>query len=271
MKYYCAVFILFLSPLLWATQKAKIIGEAVEVYAAADFDSDVIDEVYRGEAYLISNKVYGPFYRIKLKTGKIGYIVDFELDIEGKGRIKEQDYDALELKGTFPEVPSSFESGVDPEEQDVFGYVYAGPMLQLYNFHEDTMGTDQIDNLPAIGWRSISTFTWSVAVSPKVPAYYSERAGYSAKGINAWGDFGFSSDISQFPTANLRFSGNFFTHVSALAVTTPARSYDLQDITMGVNVELGLLKKFRSFAVDTSIKYYFDKSSYAAVGVALLF
>ncbi|MGZ3692309.1 MAG: SH3 domain-containing protein, partial [Pseudobdellovibrio sp.] len=241
-----------------------------EVYSQADFDSDVLDEVYKDETYLISNKVYGPFYRIKLKNGKIGYIVDYEVDIEGKGRLKETDYDALEAKGLSPEAPQD-DQQVDPEEQEVFGYTYHGPVLALINFHEDTMGSNQIDNLPAIGYKSISTFAWSVLVSPKAPAYYSERPGFSATGVKAWGDFGFSNDISQFPTANLRFSGNFFTHVSVLSVKSPLRNYDLQDITAGVDVELGFLKKFRTFAIDTSIKYFFDKSNYAAVGVSLLF
>lgn len=270
MKYWLLIFFILSAPYLWAAQKAKVVGETVEVYSDADFDSEVIDEVYKNESYLISNKVYGPFYRIKLKNGKIGYIVDYELDIEGKGRIKETDFDELELKG-FPEMPNTNPDEVDPEEQDVFGYVYNGPLVSMINFHEDTMGSGQIDNLTAFGYKSISTFAWSAMASFNAPRYYSEPMGYSAKGFKLWADYGFSNEVAQFPTASIRFSGNFFSHISALQVSTPARTYDLQDITMGINIEMGLLKKFKKFAVDTSIKYYFDKSNYAAVGISLLF
>ena len=73
-------FLTFFVVHTFAAQKAKIIGDFVEVYVASDFDSEQIDEVYKGETYQVSDKNYGPFYRIKLKNGKIGYIVDYELN-----------------------------------------------------------------------------------------------------------------------------------------------------------------------------------------------
>ena len=273
MKHLCVLgFILLLAITSHAVQDAKIVGDAVEIYSEADFDSPVIDEVYKDESYKISSKIYGPFYRIKLKSGKVGYIVDYELNINGKGPFVEKDLDEMELKGAMEAQPPPLnDEQAEAEDQEVFGKNYSGFVLQLYNYHEDTMGSVQVDELVAIGYKSIKTLSWSVVGTTQIPKYYTDPPGNSAKGLKLWADVGFSNEIGQFTSAALRFSGNIFTHISVIQLNTPARNYDLQDITAGINLEVGLIKKFHSFATDLSIKYYFDKSNYAAVGVGVLF
>jgi hypothetical protein len=261
----------FLSPMLaHAIQNAKIMGDVVEVYQSDDFDSEIIDEVHKGEVYKISSKLYGPFYRIKLKSGKIGYIVDYELDIEGKGPFKEKDLDEMTLQEAIDAKAPALNPADEAEEQEVFGKALSGPMLLVYNYHENTMGGDQVDELAAIGYRYIRTFTWSVAASFQLPKYYSS-GGRSGQALQVWGDFGFSNDITQMKTAALRFSGNAFVHLSHIKLDTPNDSYQMDDATAGINAELGYLKSFQNFAVDISAKYYFDKSNYAALILAVLF
>lgn len=272
MKSIFILCILFTASFGWAAQSAKILGDVVEVYEKPSFDSDVVYEVYRDEVYKISNKTYGAFYRIQYKDNKQGYIVDYELDIEGKGRLKEKDLDEMELSEALRIKNLATPNASDnAEEQEVFGKYYSGPILQLVNYHEDTMGSEQIGELVAVGYKSIKTFSWSVVGTTQVPKYYTEPSGYSASGLKLWADIGVSSEVAQFPGAAIRFGGNVFTHFSAIQLETPAQKYDLQDMTAGVNLELAFLKKFSKFGLDFSVKYYFDKSRYAALGVAVLF
>lgn len=273
MKSLILLCLLILPNFALAAQKAKILGQVVEVYSDDDFDSEVMDEVYQGETYSVSDKAYGPFYRIKLKSGKVGYVVDYELDIEGKGPLQPKDLDALELqseKEFFKNNPQLAKTDAEAEEE-VFGKPRSGPLVQLMNFHESTMGQDQVDDLAGIGWKSLATVSWSVLASFGLPDYYTKAAGNSGQGLKLWADVGFSNTVSYFTTSELRFAGNFFTQFSYLSVKTPLRSYDMQDITLGINLEAGLLMKFKSFAMDLALKYYFDKSNYAGLAFSVLF
>jgi hypothetical protein len=265
------MFIILISPYAFAVQKAKIFNEQVDIYSEADFDSDVMDEVYKNEVYFISSKTYGPFYRIKLKNGKIGYIPDTEVDIEGKGRVQPKDLDneIFESEKKYAEMFGDQDD--DASEEDLFGIARAGPTLQLINFHENTMGSDQIDNLLAYGYKSVSDIAWSVLGTFSVPKYYVEEKGGTARGVKLWADMGFSNSITNIGSTEIRYSATIFTHISAITLDTPSRKYDLQDITIGVTLEAGWLIKIRRSAIDLAIKYYFDKSSYAGFGFSYLF
>ena len=266
----CHLF--FLSNFVLAAQKAKIIDPEVEIYSDADFDSEVITTVYEGESYFISDKVYGPFYRIKIKNGKIGYIVDYELDIEGKGRLKEEDLDEvmfLQIAELAKETKATAEDKA--EETNLFGRDYSGPTLQLVNYHENSLSVDQVDNLTAIGYKKISDMTWSVLGSFKVPKYYIEKTGNSAQSVKIWADFGFSSAIANFGRSEIRFAGSLFTHISLLQLKTVNRNYDLNDISLGVALEAAWLIKIHKYAIDFTLKYYFDKSNYTGFGLSFLF
>lgn len=254
----------------FAAQKAKILSPEVEIYADADFDSDVISSVDQGETYMISDKPYGPFYRIKLKNGKVGYIVDYELDIEGKGPFKPKDLDQ-EIEAEAFRLAKEDPDREDEEETQLFGRLYAGPTLQLINYNENTMGAVQSDNLLAIGYKNISLIAWSLLASLQTPKYYAEKTGGSAKGLNLWGDFGFSNPVINFGKSELRFAGSLFAHLSFIQVETILRKYDLHDITAGLALEFGWLIRFKKSAFDFSVKYYFDKTNYAGVTASYLF
>lgn len=262
----------------WAKQKAKIFSPQVEVYEESDFDSEIIGEVHQGETYFISDKIYGPFYRIQLKNGKVGYIVDYELDIEGVGRIREKDLDEVLLEDEKKILLQNSEQQQTErqeqaeEEAYVFGKTMSGPSLQLVNFRENTMGADQIDNLFGLGYKSVSEMTWSVLGSYGAPKYYASKAGESAKGLKFWADLGFTNTFAAFTKAELRYAASVFTQVSLINVDTPARKYDLHDITAGVDFEVACLFKINNKkAIDLAIKFYFDKSSYSGLALSYLF
>lgn len=266
------LILILVSPLAMAVQKAKIFSDVVEIYSEPDFDSEIMDEVKAGESYFISDKTYGPFYRIKLKSGKIGYIVDYEVEIEGKGRVKPKDLDAVLLENEKKMAGENPEELMDPDDEEVelFGVPREGPTLQLINFRENTLGSDQVDNLLGFGYKSVSDQVWSVLGVFKAPKYY-ETAG-AVSGVKLWGDIGFSSPIVMIgTTSEIRYAATLFTHVSVITLTTPTRKYNLQDVTLGLALEVGWMFKIRSSAIDLAIKYYFDKYSYAGFGLSYLF
>ncbi len=259
-----------------AAQKAKIADNQAEVYELADFDSDVIGEVFEGESYFISNEPLGPFYKIKLKNGKIGFIVDYALEIEGKGRLQPQDLDNLSLEEERKRLKKAREDGrlteeEMEEEESIFGKTYAGPTLQLINYHENTLGSDQVADLIAIGYKSSSQITWSVLGSFTAPKYYAAITGGSAKGVNIWADVGYSSLVASLQPVEFRFGGSFFAHGSFIQLDTPARKYQLDDVTVGIALEGTARFKIKRSALEFAIKYYFDRSSYAGFGLSYLF
>ena len=275
MKVIFVLLFIILSSSVFAAQKAQIVGEDFEVYVDADFDSDPIAEVREGEVYMVSDKNYGPFYRIKLKSGKVGYIVDYALNIQGKGQLKPKDLDELELIELKKEAGNSNEEDIAAEEaQDdatLLGRNRGGAAFQFINYREDTMGAERVSDLIALGYKSVGIFSWSAMGTWQVPKYYSDLPGYKAQGVLLWGDVGFSNTVGQFTNAEIRVGGAVMSRISLIKVTTPTRNYELQDMTLGADVELAVTFKNKKWSPDLYVKYYFDKSRYAAVGFAVLF
>jgi hypothetical protein len=278
MKFIIVVILLFQSSVLFAVQKAKIISPQVDVYSDADFDADVLESVKAGESYFISDKVYGPFFKIKLKSGKIGYIPDTEVSVDGKGRVVPSAEDAdgdpfLQEIEDPPETNKNKKSAkkkkdeVDPEdEEEIHGVTFL-----MVNFHEDTLGSVQIDDLPAIGYKTLGEISWEVFASFKAPKYYSHNLNASVKGFNLWSDFGMSNDIPFSKWVIARYGGGLFGHISVLSVEAPNKTYDLQDVTVGAYLEGAFLTQIKKLKFDLAMKYFFDRQSYGALAFTVFF
>ena len=78
------ISIFFMNIFVFAAQNGTVNVPEADIYKDENFDSEIIENVKFGEIYQISDKIYGQFYKIKLKTGKIGYIPDHELNVNGK-------------------------------------------------------------------------------------------------------------------------------------------------------------------------------------------
>lgn len=272
------LFFLFLHPSspAWSAQKAQIVGPEVEIYGDADFDADVISVVKKGETYMISDKVQGPFYKIKLKSGQIGFIPDYEVDIAGKGRIQPKDFEEMlvgekirDSKNNKNSKREQMQAEEDPEDE--FERTYRGITLQLINYHEDTLGGLQVDDLTAVGYKSLGDISWEVIGAFKAPKYYTEKLNASVNGFKLWTDFGISNRIEISRYTTIRYGAAFFAHFSQIRVAAPTRAYDMQDISAGLILEGAVLFKIYRSAFDISLKYFFDRNSYGGFGVSLLF
>ena len=253
-----------------------------DMYSDADFDSDIVANVHQNESFLVSVKNYEGFYKVKLKSGKIGFIPDTQILINGKSfepkpyvdedsedeiqnkskKSKKLSKEALELKK---------EEEQQEDEDEAFDFNLHGVTLQLINLHEDTLGSVQVDDLVAVGYKHLSDISYEVMAAFKAPKYYSEKTFGSAQGFNIWGTYGINNNLPISAAASLRYGGSVMAHFAKIRVSTNVNSYDLQDLTAGVVLEGGLLLHFKKTALDFSIKYFFDRNNYAGFGLSLLF
>lgn len=265
-----------------AAQKAKIVSPEVEVYAESSFDADVLEVVNGGETYLISDKVYGPFYKIKLKSGRIGYIPDTEVEIPGKPRLNNgetsddpflQDVDITsKTKKNNKKSDSKKNMDAESDETDEDGFNYRGFTVQLINLHEDTLGGVQIDDVTALGYKTLSDeISWELMGAFKTPKYYSDKLNASVKAYNIWGDFGVTRDVPLRSNISARYGGALFSHFSWVNVETNTKKYDMQDLTVGLLLEGGFFVVFKKVTLDFSVKYFFDRNSYGGLGASILF
>lgn len=274
------LLILFCSLSAFSAQKGTINVPEADIYSDEDFDAEVIDSVKQGETYSISSKTYGAFYKIKLKSGKIGYVADYQLDVNGKPFVEKP-------FRTEPEVlPSSkklsknkkskdddpIEKEYDDDDDLNFKTDFSGVTLQLINFHEETLGTLQVDNLYAVGYKKMdAAFAWEIFVSPQAPKYYAEKLKGSVQGFHIWGLSGFNSLVPISKFSRLRYGGSIMLHGARTKVDVPTKSYELQDITLGAALEGAYVVQIKKVAFEVSLKYFFDRDNYGSLGLSLLF
>lgn len=275
--------ILFLSTVSLAVRTGQLSVTDADVYKSSNFDSDIVTNIRQGEAFFVSEKAYDGFYKIKLKSGVIGFVPDHEIAINGRV-FEEKPYvdesreqELMNRNKKIKNAKSKKEKEKiedDPDEDhedDVFDSNLKGLSLQIINFHEDTLGSVQVDDLLAIGYKNLTDVSYEVFAAFKAPKYYSEKTFGSASGFHVWGAYGINNLLPLSGATALRYGASMMAHYSQIKVDTSVRTYDLQDLSVGVILEGGMLLRFKKAAVDFSVKYFFDRNNYAAFGLSLLF
>lgn len=268
------------------SKNAQAAHPQVEIYSDADFDSEVIQTIEPGTLYLISNKPKGPFYQIKLKNGQRGYVPDTELDIEGEGVFQPRSFQADELdekkiknkKNNKKTEDDSEDETQDETDSDSEKMSFHAMTFQLINYHEDTMGGLQIGDLYAIGYRNYlqmsefsSSWAWDILGAFRAPAYYQQLTGQSASGFAVWSDFEIVNISPLGSNTTLHYGAGPFLKYTQFDVKSSVRNYSLQDMTVGLFFETGLILHFQQLSYDLSLRYYLDKKSYGALGFGVLF
>ncbi len=262
-------------------KKAQAANPEVDIYMAADFDSEIIETIRPGTLYTISSKPKGAFYQIKLKSGQIGYVPDTELEIEGEGVFQPKDFDSdldTKLKKNKKNVKIQDEEESEEEDPDSEKLSYHGMTLQLINYHEETLGGTQVGDLYAIGYRNYpqlndyaSSFAWGLSAAFRAPAYYQQLTERPASGFAFWSDFQVINVTALGSNSTVHYGAGPFLKLTQFTVSSPTRGYTLQDITVGLFFELGLIFHFDQLSYDLNLRYYWDKKSYGAIGFGVLF
>lgn len=266
---------------VYAQKKAKVISPSTELYGEASFDSEVIRAIDPNETFIISNKTYGPFYKVKLKDGTIGYIPDTELDIEGVGVFEpknfETDSESLKSKKKKKSGRSSNDDDYDEDTEDPH-LSYFGLTLQAINYHEDTMGGVQVADLTALGFKYQplpgnydSELAYEFFFVPRAPEYYAQKTGGASSGTIFWGTAQISNVNGINARTSLRYGAGPFLKYSYFAIDAQNKKYSLQDITIGLDFGAGVLLHSRYMTLDFGLRYFWDKKPYGGFGISFLF
>lgn len=262
----------FLFPLcLWAqAQQATVVMDGALIYQDADFDAPVISTVNLGTVYSISTKKKGPFYKIRLKPGHVGWIADTDIK---PGVIKMEK----------PEAPNKeAQREARKKNRPFFASRYWGPVLQYTNFTEDTLGQERNDGLLMYGvkFNGFNTmFSGEIYTDANIlfhfgaPAYYSDYTKRSADGFIFIADFLLQTVIPQGKNALFFYGFGPLFKYSHFNIDVPDGasnlSYSADDMTVGAVFDVGAAARMGDFSLRLDGKYYWERTKYFAVGLNL--
>jgi hypothetical protein len=273
------LILFFVSFGAWAqSQKAKVINDGALVYKDADFDAPVLTQLRAGQVYDISLKTKGPFYKIRLKAGLLGWIADTDVRTAkpavagksaepGKKGEKPAEKKKEESKDNFLEKKRT---------RSFYGSRYRGPVISYLTYNENTMGALHSENMPFYGFKvegPNTMFTGDFRTDAEflfhfsAPGYYEKATGYPASGWIFLTDFVFETAYPQSKWHMLTFGfGPMFKYSHyqvSLLQNSKQISYSLDDMNLGAVFDGGLAFRIaETYALRFNIKYYWEKTKY---------
>lgn len=267
------------------SQKGIVTGEDVQIYKDSDFDSQVIGQVKQGQTFEISQTVKGPFYKIRLKPGVIGWISDADIQpiaagaaaskrpkVGARGKEAALDIEAQKNMAQKNIAQKKLTQENMAKQRPFAAQRFRGPAIEALNWSEDTMGATRSETLNFYGanWSGNNTmfsgemFTDAnllVALAP--PKYYQELTGNSASGWIFKMNFLFQTVLPQARHYYLYYGfGPSFTYSHFnVALTEGARtlSYALEDMSIGALFDLGIAFRVGGTAPRIAVKYTWEK------------
>ncbi len=257
-------FIFLLSGSLYGAQKGTVTAEETYVYLNPDFDAQIIATIYRGDTFDMSNKPQGPFYKIRLKDKRLGWVSSIDI----KQGIVEVKAKKTERKGPL----ESHKEEVKAQQN--FGLQrYQGFFVQSHDWKEKTLGKTRKDRLSFYGWNWTGFDTLvegpfyidtRVLFTFEVPDYYKKVTGLSASGwiVKAQTAFTSSNPIGE----NLLYHYGLgltstFSHFEASVLKNGVKTKSsLEDLTVGAVIPIGLSYRVGSFSLQAFFQYYMEKT-----------
>lgn len=265
-----------LSPLIvWAqAQQATVINDEALVYQDADFDAPIIATLKRGAVYNISLKVKGPFYKIRLKPGTLGWIADTDvqpgiINLEPTSKTKKTGKKKDEEKSSLPKKP-------------FFASRYRGPAFDYINFTENTLGEGRSDYLLFYGikFNGFDTLVegeiyteGNILFHVGAPKYYAEVTKKSADGFILLADFLLQAVTPQGKSRLFYYGlGPMFKYshfILELPNGSNTLSYAADDMSIGFVFNLGYAFRIKGLSLRTDAKYFWEKEKYPGFGLNL--
>ncbi|MGZ3781383.1 MAG: SH3 domain-containing protein [Pseudobdellovibrionaceae bacterium] len=268
----------FLLPLFaWGqAQQGTIVSEPAFVYQDADFDSPIIATLTPGAVYNISKGTKGPFYKIRIKPGTVGWIADTDIKpgvvkVPSKGSEKNTAKKQEEEKKSSPKKP-------------FMAARYRGPVFDFINFTENTLGQGRTDSLLFYGVKFNGYDTLvegeiytegNILFHVGAPKYYSEVTKRSADGFIFIADFLLETATAL--SKNRLFYYGFgplfkYSHFNLdIPNGTKTISYTADDMSLGAAFNLGLAFRIGKTSLRTDVKYFWEKEKYPGLGLNLGF
>lgn len=254
----------------WAqAQQATIINDGAMVYQDADFDAPVIDTLKRGAVHNISKGKKGPFYKIRVKAGSVGWIADSDLKL---GVVK---------------LPNSKQIKEEREVRErrkrpFFAARYRGPTFEYINYTEDTLGKERSAGLLFYGIKFNGFHTVldgdiytdaNIIFHSGAPTYYADYTKKSADGFIFMANFLLQTTLPQSKWHMAYYGFGPMLKYSNFALQVPSGTktlnYTAADMAVGALFDLGLAFRFGGLSLRTDAKYYWERSQYYGFGINL--
>lgn len=264
----------------WALQRGKIITQDANVYEKPNFDSEILYNLELGDVFEISTKTQGPFYRIRLKKGIVGWIADNDVEVVDKGVstpkkrtiVRDQDLDAEE-----GDRPSINESRIKKPIDEVRTM---GPVLALVNFTEETMAATRNELLTMYGfkWSGVNNLmTGPLATEAQVllgfqsPSYYEKVTHNKASGFMSLVDFSILSTILSSQDSLFQYGLGPVVRYSSFNPQTNGETFNAVDFNLGAQFNVGYQFRASWIFLRLDARYILEKKSYFATGISALF
>lgn len=265
-------FLFFFYMSAWSAQVGTVLVEETYVYLNPDFDAQVIATAKRGETFQMSDKTSGPFYKVRMKDKRLGWISSVDIQ-PGTASVR------VEIKKEKP-----LQSHVDEQKAKMTFAIlrYQGFFLQSLDWKEKTLGKTRKDNLQFYGWNWTGFDTLvegpfyidtraMIAVQP--PDYYEKVTGVKASG---WILKAQTSFISANPVGeNFLFHYGMgltstFSHFKlGVLVLGNKKNSTAEDLTIGVVVPLGFSYRLGPVSTQVFYQYYLEKIQTAGYSLGI--
>ncbi len=253
------------------SQQATITNEAL-IYQNDDFDAPVIATLKRGTVYTISKGKKGPFYKIRVKPGTVGWIADTDVKV-GVHKV------------ATPKAQKEMKPLFDPEKENdkkkkpFFASRFRGFTLDYIYYTEDTIGGTQSEFMMFYGAKFYGFNTLfdgeiytesNILFSPSAPKYYEDVTGKSAGGFIFITDFLFQTPTPRGKDVITFYGFGPMLKYSHFNLEVPdgnrTLNYAADDMTIGAVINLGFAARFNRVAVRFDAKYYWEKTQYYGLG-----
>lgn len=259
--------------LVAAAQKATIIADEAYIYVDSDFDAKIIATVQKGEVFDISENTKGPFYKIRLKDKRIGWISSVDLKV---GKIK--------LPPKKKSEPLKSHQIQKREENKLIVQRWQGLRLESLDWREKTLGKVRSEQMTFVGWgwTGMNTF-WqgpfymdsSVTASLQPPEYYKKVTGVSASG---WIIKMQTALLSPRPVSdNFMYFYGFgpvlnYSHIEAGIIQNGRKvSYNLDDLTLGAVIPIGFAYRISGYSLTGWYRFYWEKQTTSSLSLGIGF
>jgi hypothetical protein len=278
----------------WA-DSAMTINPGAIVYVKPDFDTEHMAELDSGVKIEVSKRAFGPFHRVRLPDGKIGFIADNDYQLTQNKTAKNpkaKKTDDNQGKLTPLSAPEKEEekkpeaSAVEPEKKPKKNLPftrtrYRGLSISYLGYQEQTMGGTPMANSVFYGFKMFGpglivdgamVTELNVDVLPNAPAFYQEATGKSASGFLLHTDLLFDSLQAHGKDGSTFFGfGPMFKYDNYSVSLPKGSSYDLTDFIFGVVFEAGAGIRLGPVSLRAELKYDWEKTQYWGFGGSLLF
>lgn len=278
--FFLATLILIFSSSTWALQKAKIITQDANVYEKPNFDSEILYNLELGDVFEISSKTQGPFYRIRLKKGIVGWIADNDVEVVDKNTpthkkkavTKDQDLDSEDDER--PTVNETRQRKPIDEARTM------GPVVALVNFTEETMAATRNELITMYGfkWSGVNNLmTGPLATEAQVllgfqpPGYYEKVTRNKPSGFMSLVDFSILSTIMASQDSLFQYGLGPIVRYSSFNPQVNGETFNAVDFNLGAQFNVGYQTRASWIFLRLDARYILEKKSYFAVGASALF